>query len=105
MLMGARLCLDPMIDVGKTDPTMYDALFDSVSGHDSYRNIISRSLKPRVVRKVAMRLLRGRRAHRAHRIRRMKEIAVRKMTVRDIDQVLRLDEKITNQPHAAYFES
>ena len=105
MLMSARVFLDPLIDIGKTDPVMYDALFDSVSGHDSYRNIISRSLKPHLVRKVGMRLLRGRRAHRAHRIRRMKEIVVRKMTVRDIDQVLRLDEKIMGRPHAAYFES
>ncbi len=105
MLAGARFFLDPMIDIGKTDPLMYDALFDAVSGHASYRNIISRSLKPQLVRKVGMRLLRGRRAHRAHRIRRMQEIVVRKMTVRDIDQVLRLDEKITGRPHAAYYES
>ncbi len=105
MLAGARFFLDPMIDIGKTDPLMYDALFDAVSGHAAYRDIISRSLKPQLVRKVGMRLLRGRRAHRAHRIRRMKEITVRKMTVRDIDQVLRLDEKITGRPHAAYYES
>ncbi|HYY42815.1 MAG TPA: GNAT family N-acetyltransferase, partial [Pyrinomonadaceae bacterium] len=105
MLIGARFLLDPLIDIGKTDPLMYDALFDGVSGHDSYRHIIRRSLKPQLVRKVVMRLLRGRRAHRAYRIRRMKEIAVRRMTVRDIDQVLRLDEKITGRPHAAYYES
>src|ERR671938_842174 len=58
MLWGARLCLDPMIDVGKTDPLMYDALFDAVSGHESYRNIIRRSMKTRIVRKVAVRALR-----------------------------------------------
>ncbi|HEY6189306.1 MAG TPA: GNAT family N-acetyltransferase [Pyrinomonadaceae bacterium] len=105
MLMGARLCLDPMIDVGKVDPVMYDALFDSVSGQDSYRNIISRSLKPRLVRKVAMRMIRGVRRHRARRARHMQDLNVRRMTVRDIDQVLRLDEKITSKPHAAYYES
>jgi flavin-dependent dehydrogenase/ribosomal protein S18 acetylase RimI-like enzyme len=105
MLMGARLCLDPMIDVGKVDPLMYDALFDSVSGQDSYRNIISRSLKPRLVRKVAMRVIRGVHRHRAHRARHMQDLNVRRMTVRDIDQVLRLDEKITSKPHAAYYES
>jgi ribosomal protein S18 acetylase RimI-like enzyme len=105
MLMGARLFLDPMIDVGKTDPLMYDALFNSVSGHDSYRNIISRSLKPRLVRKVAVRVLRGVRKHRAHRARRMTEITVRQMTERDIDEMMRIDEKITGLPHSAYYQS
>jgi flavin-dependent dehydrogenase/ribosomal protein S18 acetylase RimI-like enzyme len=105
MLMGARHCLDPMIDVGKTDPLMYDALFDSVSGHDSYRNIIRRSLKGRLVRKVATRMFRGVRRHRARRARQMPDILIRNMTVRDIDQVLRIDEKITGKPHAAYYES
>jgi flavin-dependent dehydrogenase/ribosomal protein S18 acetylase RimI-like enzyme len=105
MLMGALLFLDPMIDVGKTDPLMYDALFNSVSGHDSYRNIISRSLKPRLVRKVAVRVLRGVRKHRAHRARRMTEITVRQMTERDIDEMMRIDEKITGLPHSAYYQS
>ncbi|HEX8845704.1 MAG TPA: GNAT family N-acetyltransferase [Pyrinomonadaceae bacterium] len=105
MLMGSRLFLDPMIDVGKTDPLMYDALFDSVSGHESYRNIIKRSLKPRLVRKVASRVFQGLRRHRARRARQMPDITVRNMTVRDIDQVLRIDEKITGKPHAAYYES
>ena len=35
----------------------------------------------------------------------MKEIKVRRMTVRDIDGVLRIDEQITGRPHAAYYES
>jgi flavin-dependent dehydrogenase/ribosomal protein S18 acetylase RimI-like enzyme len=105
MLMGARLCLDPMIDVGKTDPLMYDALFDSVSGHDSYRNIIKRSLKVRLVRKVAVRVFQGLHQHRARRAKRMPDIVVRNMTVRDIDEVLRIDEKITGHPHAAYYET
>ena len=105
MLMGAPLFLDPMIDVGKVDPLMYDALFDSVSGHDSYRNIIRRSLKPRLMRKVAARMIRGVRRHRERRAKFMQDLKVRRMTVRDIDQVLRLDEKITGKPHAAYYES
>ena len=105
MLMGARAFLDPMIDVGKTDPLMYDALFDSVSGHDSYRNILKRSMKPRLVRKVAARMFTGLRRHRARRARKMPDITVRNMTVRDIDEVLRIDERITGKPHAAYYES
>ncbi|HEX8492964.1 MAG TPA: GNAT family N-acetyltransferase [Pyrinomonadaceae bacterium] len=107
MLLGARVCLDPMIDVGKTDPLMYDALFNSVSGHDSYRNIIKRSFKARLVRKVAARAVRGVGRHRAHRRARrsMQDLTVRKMTVRDIDEVMRIDEKITGKPHAAYYES
>lgn len=107
MLWGARLFLDPMIDVGKTDPLMYDALFNSVSGHDSYRNIIRHSLKVRLVRKVAARAVRGVGRHRAHRRARrsMQDLTVRRMTVRDIDEVMRIDEKITGKPHAAYYES
>jgi flavin-dependent dehydrogenase/ribosomal protein S18 acetylase RimI-like enzyme len=105
MLMGARVFLDPMIDVGKTDPLMYDALFNSVSGHDSYRNIISHSLKPRLVRKVAARVFRGVGKHRARRARRMTEITVRQMTVRDIDEMMHIDEKITGLPHSAYYQS
>ena len=105
MLMGARVALDPMIDVGKTDPLMYDALFDSVSGHDSYRNIIRRSLKARLVKKVAARVFSGVKRHRARRAKRMPDINVRNMTVRDIDEVLRIDEKITGKPHAAYYET
>jgi ribosomal protein S18 acetylase RimI-like enzyme len=35
----------------------------------------------------------------------MPDITVRNMTVRDIDEVLRIDEKITGKPHAAYYES
>jgi flavin-dependent dehydrogenase/GNAT superfamily N-acetyltransferase len=107
MLIGARAFLDPMIDVGKTDPLMYDALFDSVSGHDTYRNIIRRSLKARLVRKVAARTLGGVRRHRARRRARrsMQDLTVRRMTVRDIDEVMRIDEKITGRPHEAYYES
>ena len=32
-------------------------------------------------------------------------ITVRKMTARDIDEVMRIDEAITGLPHAAYYES
>src|SRR5215210_6149951 len=103
MLWGARVLLDPMIDVGKTDPLMYDALFDSVSGHDSYRNIIRRSLKVRLVRKVGARVFGGVRRHRAWRARRMKDVRVRRMTVRDIDEVLRLSGEIADRPQAAYY--
>ncbi|MDT7603225.1 MAG: hypothetical protein QOF61_1222, partial [Acidobacteriota bacterium] len=105
MLWGARYLLDPMIDVGKTDPLMYDALFDSVSGHDSYRNIIRRSLHVRLARKVAARVFGGVRRHRARRARRMKDVQVRRMTVGDIDEVLRLTSEITDKPHAAYYAS
>lgn len=107
MLTGARLVLDPMIDVGKTDPLMYDALFDSVSGHDSYRNIIRRSFKARLVRKVAVRVVgRMRKAGaRQRRQRRTMKLSVRQMTERDIDEMMRIDEKITGLPHSAYYQS
>ncbi|MCA1613434.1 MAG: GNAT family N-acetyltransferase [Acidobacteria bacterium] len=102
---GARTFLDPLIDVGKTDPVMYDALFDSVSGHASYRDIIRRSLKAGTARKVLTRAFGGVRRHRAWRARRMTDVTVRRMTVRDIDEVLRLNERITNREPAAYYAS
>jgi flavin-dependent dehydrogenase/ribosomal protein S18 acetylase RimI-like enzyme len=105
MLWGARAFLDPMIDVGKTDPVMYDALFDSVSGHDSYRNIIRRSLRMRLARKVAARVLGGVRRHRSRRARRMKDVRVRRMSVGDIDEVLRLSGEIAGEPQAAHYAS
>ena len=105
MLAGARAFLDPLIDVGKTDPTMYDALFDSVSGHASYRDIIRRSLKARLARKVLTRAFGGVRRHRAWRARRMTDVKVRRMTVRDIDEVLRVNERITGREPAAYYAS
>jgi flavin-dependent dehydrogenase/ribosomal protein S18 acetylase RimI-like enzyme len=105
MLAGARLLLDPLIDVGKTDPVMYDALFDSVSGHDTYRNILRRTLRPRLVRKIAARALGGVRRHRARAGRKMRDLQVRKMTVRDIDEVLRVNDRITGRPHGGYYAS
>ena len=35
----------------------------------------------------------------------MKDLSVRRMTVGDIDEVLRLTESITDKPHAAYYAS
>lgn len=105
MLAGARVLLDPLIDAGKTDPLTYDALFDSVSGHDSYRNILRRSLRWSSARKVLARAAGGTRRHRARRARRMRDVVVRAMTVRDIDEVLRLNRRITGREPAAYYAS
>ena len=35
----------------------------------------------------------------------MQDFVVRRMTVRDIDEVLRIDEKITGKPHSAYYQT
>lgn len=105
MLAGARTFLDPLIDVGKTDPVMYDALFDSVSGHASYRDIIRRLLRARLARKVLTRAFRGIGRHRARRARRMTDVTVRKMDELDIDAVQGINERITGRAPAAYYAS
>ncbi|MFQ5891569.1 MAG: NAD(P)/FAD-dependent oxidoreductase, partial [Candidatus Methanofastidiosia archaeon] len=38
------LSLDPLIRLAKKNPLLYEALFDSVSGHDTYKNIVKRTL-------------------------------------------------------------
>ncbi len=37
---------DRLVELAKTDPTLYDSLYDSVSGQDTYRRIIRRQLNP-----------------------------------------------------------
>jgi len=41
--------LDPIIDVASRDATLRRALFNSVSGHDTYRRIVLSCLKPRIL--------------------------------------------------------
>jgi len=105
-LLGSRFVLDAMIDVAKTNPVMYDALFDAVSGEDSYRSIIHRGFRLPIIRKVAASMLAGKLPQRRRKRRStLDQLTIRKMTVRDIDAVLAIDEKITGKPHAAYYEA
>jgi flavin-dependent dehydrogenase/ribosomal protein S18 acetylase RimI-like enzyme len=102
--LTAPYTLDPLVDVATTTPVLYDALHESVSGHATYRDIIRRSASFGLARRVAARVL-GISRRRKGRQMRGTTTRVRRMTVRDIDAVMRIDEKITGQPHAVFFES
>jgi ribosomal protein S18 acetylase RimI-like enzyme len=102
--LTAPFTLDPLIDVATTTPVLYDALHESVSGHATYRDIIRRSASFKLARRVAARVL-GFAPRRRRRTMKETGVTVRRMTVRDIDAVMRIDEKITSRPHAAFLES
>jgi len=102
--LTARYTLDPLIDVATTTPVMYDALHESVSGHVTYRDIIRRSWSFGLARRVIARML-GFAPRRRRKPMKGAQITIRRMTVRDIDAVMRIDEKITSRPHAAFLES
>lgn len=102
--LTSRFTLDPMIEEAATAPALYDALYESVSGHASYRDIIRSSFSLGLARRVAFRAI-GLRSRRGRRRMRGGGVSVRKMTARDIDAIMRIDEQITGEPHAAYYES
>jgi ribosomal protein S18 acetylase RimI-like enzyme len=102
--LTARYTLDPLIDIATTTPLLYDALHEAVSGHAAYRDIIRRSASVGLARRVATRVL-GFRPRRKRRFMKGTAVTIRRMTVRDIDAVMRIDETITGVPHAAYWES
>jgi flavin-dependent dehydrogenase/ribosomal protein S18 acetylase RimI-like enzyme len=95
--------LDPLIEAAATTPVLYDALYDAVSGHASYRDIIHRCANMEVVKRVASSALGLKRKE--HRRAVKGQFTVERMTVRDIDEVMRLDDKIRGEPHPAYLES
>jgi flavin-dependent dehydrogenase/ribosomal protein S18 acetylase RimI-like enzyme len=102
--LTAPYTLDPIVDVATTTPVLYDALHESVSGHATYRDIIRRSASLGLVRRIAARVL-GISRRRKGKPMRGKQVTVRRMTVRDIDAIMRIDEQITGEPHAAFLES
>jgi len=47
--LSTSLTLDPIIDYARRNPTLRQALFNSVSGHDTYKHIVRSCLKPRIL--------------------------------------------------------
>ena len=52
--LGSRLFLPPFIELAKVNPVFYEALFNSVSAHDSYKNIINRLPKLFLLKKLLL---------------------------------------------------
>jgi flavin-dependent dehydrogenase len=49
VFLSNTFSLDPIIDVARKNATLRRALFDSVSGHDTYRHIVISCLRPRTL--------------------------------------------------------
>jgi ribosomal protein S18 acetylase RimI-like enzyme len=106
-----------ILNFAKEDPEAYDALFKSVSGHDSFRNILRGSLSLKTFIRF-MRfyleknsfmapLMRMRKKVPAPLKRRgftMEEVLIRRLSMKDIEGVLSIDEKITGSTHEVYWE-
>jgi flavin-dependent dehydrogenase/ribosomal protein S18 acetylase RimI-like enzyme len=92
--LGRRLgLLGPLLELAKVDADVYEALYDSVSGHDSYRHILGRLARPATLRRLAGRL--GRRL--TPRRKTMESIEIRQLTPRDIEAIMEIDRKITGR--------
>lgn len=113
---GSRFgMLDPLVEEAKLDPALYRSLYDAVSGQDSYKHILQRSLNLRTVKQVAGTWTGSWRSGRAGRgavrsaagegVKDMAALVIRRLTARDIEAILKIDEKITGRPHEAYWES
>lgn len=108
--------LDPLVEQAKTDPALYRGLYDSVSGQDSYKNILQHTVNLATIRRVIGMWARPLRARRLapdrgvgpgspEGVRRMDGVLIRRLTVRDIEAILRIDEKITGRPNEAFWAS
>jgi flavin-dependent dehydrogenase len=49
VFLSTSLSLDPIIDYARSDATLRQALFNSVSGRDTYKNIVRSCLRPRIL--------------------------------------------------------
>ncbi|RMF96470.1 MAG: GNAT family N-acetyltransferase [Candidatus Schekmanbacteria bacterium] len=98
-IKASRLFVGRMIQMSLINPIIYDALFDSVSGHRPYKEIIKSLIKPELASKEIIsfikKLLRGKR--------KMGEIKIRNLARHDIEAIVKIDEKITGRPHEAYW--
>ena len=88
-----------MVQMALINPVIYDALFDSVSGHRAYKDIIKSLIKPDLAVKEIISfvksLIKGRKI--------MGEIIIRNLARQDIEAVVKIDEKITGRHHEAYW--
>jgi len=96
---ASRFFVGRMVRMALVNPVIYDALFDSVSGHRAYKDIIKSLIKPELAVKEIISFmksfLKGRR--------KMGEIKIRNLSRQDIESVVKIDEQITGRPHEAYW--
>lgn len=94
-----HLVLKPFVNLARIDPFLYEALFLSVSGHDTFKNILKSMFSLKNMGRRTGLFLKdlGERS--------MKHINIRPLNVRDIDALMKIDEKITGKPHTSFWES
>ena len=97
---GPSSILSHLIDLAKVNPFIYGALSNSVSGQESYKNIIKSMLRPVLIKKMAQGIIKNYFHKKGGR---MSDVKIRKLTTRDIDAVMKIDEKITGKPQEAYW--
>jgi len=97
---GPSLVLTHLIELAKVNPSIYEALYNSVSGQETYKNIIKSMFKPVLIRKMAQGVIKSYLQKKGGK---MSEVKIRKLTTRDIDSVMKIDEKITGKPQEAYW--
>lgn len=113
---GSRFnLLDPLIEGAKVEPCLYEALFNAVSGQETYRLILKNALSLRTAKSLgsilwerlqSMSTQKGVKSPpKADKEEKMGEVIIRRLSKRDIDAILKIDEKITGKPHEAYWES
>lgn len=106
-----------MLGFAREEPVAYDALFRSVSGHDSFKNILKASLNVSTLLRfcrfciesnrftsASLRRLKKLTASLQRKGSIMEEMLIRRLTMQDIESVLRIDEKITGRSHEVYWE-
>lgn len=103
--LGSRLFLPSFIELAKVNPVFYEALFNSVSAHDSYKNIINRLPKLFLLQKFITATIRSKTHIKKFRSHKMENIRIRKLLPSDINSIIEIDEKITGKPNEAYWEA
>lgn len=112
--------LDSVIESGMTDPIIYNALYNSVSGEKPYKVVIKSMLNiisiKRIIKSIAKKYFNTDKSHttRAKHAgkdvsikggNKLDDILIRRLNARDIDFIMQIDEKITGKPREAYWES
>lgn len=89
----------PILELAKLDPYLYETLYLSVSGHETFKNITKSVLSLNNMKQSTRIFFTGRRK------KRVQNINIRPLTVRDIDKIMKIDEKIMGKPHESFWES
>lgn len=103
--LGSRLFLPPFIELAKVNPIFYETLFNSVSAHDSYKNILHRLPKLFFLKKFFSAILKTKTPIKNLRRTKMENIRIRQLLPSDINSIIEIDEKITGKPNEAYWEA